>query len=127
MIPLVLDFSQEPPEGIRFQAGKILLNTKDPAIGEKIQNRLMDEVDNKEELHDLETLYINHRLRMAEDLDMFDNLENVIDIENRKIEEKSDFMQKMSMTMTQAQKTAKDDSVEHSNTLIVDVFEGFAE
>jgi len=75
MIPLVIDFSQDPPEGIRFENGKIFMNTKDPEIAEKIADRLMSEVHNREEVADLETLFMNHRLRMAADLDLFDELE----------------------------------------------------
>lgn len=36
LIPLIVDFSQEPPEGIRFEEGKIFMNTKDPEIAEKM-------------------------------------------------------------------------------------------
>jgi hypothetical protein len=101
MIPLVVDFSQEPPEGIRFKEGRIYMNTKDPEIAEKMQNRLLAEVKNKEELMDLETLFMNHRLRMAADLDLFDELERHMEEENRFIEEKSEQMARMSKTMVQ--------------------------
>lgn len=101
MIPLVLDFSQDPPEGIRFENGKIFMNTKDPEIAEKFADRLMSEVLNREEVADLETLFMNHRLRMAADLDLFDELERHMDEENRLIENKSERMSRMSMTMSQ--------------------------
>lgn len=89
MIPLVVDFSQAPPEGIKFEDGKIFLNTKDPDVAEKIAENLLKEVPNQEELQDLTTLFMNHRLKMAADLDLFDELEQALEEENREIERKS--------------------------------------
>jgi len=77
------------------------MNTKDPEIAEKMQEKLLSEVKNREEIQDLETLFMNHRLRMAADLDLFDELERHIEEENRIIEEKSEHMSRMSMTISQ--------------------------
>ena len=44
---------------------------------------------------------MNHRLRMAADLDLFDELEAHMEEENRYIEEKSEQMARMSKTMSQ--------------------------
>lgn len=59
------------------------MNCKDPEIAEKIADRLMGEVVNREEIVDLETLFMNHRLRMANDLDLFDDLEKHLEAETR--------------------------------------------
>lgn len=83
MIPLVVDFTQQPPEGIKFENGKIFMNCKDPEIAEKIADRLLSDVVNREEIIDLETLFMNHRLRMANDLDLFDDLEKHLEAETR--------------------------------------------
>jgi len=131
MIPLVVDFSQQPPEGIRFKDGRIYMNTKDPEIAEKMQDRLLAEVKNKEELQDLETLFMNHRLRMAADLDLFDELERHMEEENRYIEEKSEHMAKMSKTMIQVTNQLSQNNQENmvpgvqAQTMIEEHFEGF--
>lgn len=75
MIPFVIDTTQEPPEGIKFENGKIFMNTRDPEIAEKMQDRILGEIKNKEEVEDLSTLFMNHRIRMAADLALFDDLE----------------------------------------------------
>jgi len=59
------------------------MNCKDPEIAEKIADRLMSDVSNKEEIIDLETLFMNHRLRMANDLNLFDDLERRLEAETR--------------------------------------------
>jgi hypothetical protein len=77
------------------------MNCKDPEIAEKIADRLMSDVVNREEIVDLETLFMNHRLRMAADLDLFDELERHLEAETRLIENKNDRLSRMSMTMSQ--------------------------
>lgn len=102
LTPLIVDFTQPPPEGIRFKEGRIYMNIKDPDIAQKMQDKLLaDNSEKEEEQKDLETLIINHRLKMAEDLDLFEGLELQIDQENRLLEQKSERLAKLSMTISQ--------------------------
>jgi len=106
------------------------LNIKDPDIAEKMNDRLLAEVKNKEDLQDLETLYLNHRLRMASDLDLFTELELHLDEENKQIEAKSEQMSKLSSTMSQQSKLiARKDRLilSHSENIHKDDYEGFQE
>ena len=106
------------------------MNTKDPEIAEKMQEKLLSEVKNREEIQDLETLFMNHRLRMAADLDLFDELERHIEEENRIIEEKSEHMSRMSMTISQMNRNSMNiPNLEranpgYANTMVVE-FDGF--
>lgn len=89
---------------------------------------LMKEVTNKDEVDDLTTLFMNHRLKMAKDLDLFDELERVLDEETELIEKKSENMLSMSMMLRkQAKVTPKKEEMNHNETLVQDFFEGFAE
>lgn len=70
---------------------------------------------------------MNHRLRMAADLDLFDELERHMEEENRIIEEKSEHMSRMSMTMSELTKQAEkvdEGRKDYANTMIVE-FDGF--
>lgn len=104
------------------------MNTKDPEIAEKMQEKLLSEVKNREEIQDLETLFMNHRLRMAADLDLFDELERHIEEENRIIEEKSEHLSRMSMTMSQMNRmnipNMERTNPDYANTMVIE-FDGF--
>jgi hypothetical protein len=45
-------------------------------------------------------LFLNHRLRLAADLDLFEDLLEHLEEENRIIEEKSDRMSQLSMSIS---------------------------
>lgn len=93
-----------------------------------MNERLLAEVNNKEDLQDLETLYLNHRLRMASDLDLFTELEHHIEEENKQIEAKSGQMSKLSSTMSQQSKLiARKDRLilSQSENIHKDDFDGF--
>lgn len=100
MIPLKIDFTQQPPEGIRFEKGIIYMNTKDPDIALKMHDRIISEVTNLEDIEDLSTLFLNHRLREASDLDLFDKLEDDLDEEIKMIEIKNERMSRVSLKMS---------------------------
>lgn len=127
MIPLVIDTTTAPPEGIKFEDGKIFLNTKDPNIADKMEQALMKDVKNKEELDDLTTLFMNHRLKMAADIDLFDELERNIDEENLILEGKSENLNKMSQTMRQLSNRESLHEKVRAETMIGEFFEGFYE
>ena len=41
-IPLDIVFDQEPPEGLRFQEGKIYVNTKDPTAYQRLHQAAVE-------------------------------------------------------------------------------------
>jgi hypothetical protein len=50
------------------------MNIKDSEVTEKVHANLHLDPEKMEELRDLETLYLNHRLKAAADLELFDEL-----------------------------------------------------
>ncbi len=125
MIPLVIDFTQEPPEGIKFENGKIFMNTKDPDTAEKMQEKVFSQIQNKDELQDMTKLFLNHRLRLAADLDLFEDLLEHLEEENRIIEEKSDRMSQLSMSISRTSQNIQRKSISASFAS-KENFDGFA-
>ena len=70
-------------------------------------------------------LFLNHRLRLAADLDLFEDLLEHLEEENRIIEEKSDRMSQLSMSISRTSQNIQRKSISASFAS-KENFDGFA-